>query len=87
MQVHPEMLLKTHEREHQTREHGIPGVQILACAFQGARAPVEPGARAPVTGYPGNVLKTKVRKNPFTNHKSLFVNALAPYSRLLPFKK
>ena len=60
MKVHPEILLKTHDREHGTR-----------------------GAHAPVTGYPGNMLKTKVRLNPITHHKSPFANPLTPDSLLL----
>ncbi len=60
-------------------EHGMRGVQILASAFQGTLAAVERGAHASVTGYPGNMLKTRARQNPITNHKSLFANALAPY--------
>ena len=62
MKVQPEMLLKTHDRDHRTREYGIRG------------------AHAPVTGYPGNMLKTKVRQSPITHHKVLFTNALAPDS-------
>jgi hypothetical protein len=83
MKVQPEMLLKTHDREHGTREYGTRGVQILASALQGTLAPVERGAHAPVTGYPGNMLKTKVRQNPIAHHKSPFANALAPGSLLL----
>ncbi len=39
---------------------------------------VERGAHAPVMGYPGNMLKIRVRQNPITHHKSPFANALAP---------
>ena len=80
MKVHPEMLLKTHDREHGIREHGIRGVQILASAFQGTLAPVERSAHASVTGYPGNMLKTNARQNQITHHKWLLANALAPCS-------
>ena len=44
---------------------------------------MERGAHTPVTGYPGNMLKTKVRQNPITHHKSPFANARAPDSCLL----
>ena len=80
MKVQPEMLLKTHDREHGTREHGVRGVKILASFLKGTPARVEPGAHASVTGYPGNMLKTNARQNQITHHKSLFANALAPYS-------
>jgi len=87
MKVQPEMLMKTNDREHGMREYGTRGVQILASALQGTLAPVEWGAHAPVTGYPGNTLKTKVRQNPITHHKSPFANALTSGSRLRHFNK
>jgi len=80
MKVQPEMLLKTHDREHGTRGYETRGVQILASALPGTLAPVERGAHAPVTGYPGNMLKTKVRQNPITHHQSPFAHAVAPDS-------
>ena len=80
MKVHPEMLLKTHDREHGTREYGTRGVPILAYALPGTLGRVKQAAHTPVTGYPGNMLKTRARQNPITHHKSLFANALAPYS-------
>ena len=78
MKVQPEMLMKTKDREQGTREYWTTGVPILAFALPETLAPVERGAHAPVTGYPGNVLKTKVRQNPITHHQSPFANALAP---------
>ncbi len=50
MKVHPEMLLKTNDRENGTRQYGTRGAQILASAFQGIMAPEERGEHAPVTG-------------------------------------
>jgi hypothetical protein len=51
MKVQPEMLLKTHDREHETREYGMRGVQILtsdSCLLAslplGTQAPVERAA-------------------------------------------
>ncbi len=80
MKVQPEMLLKTQDREHGTREYGTRGVQILASALPGTLATVERGAHAPVPGYPGNMLKTKIRQNPITRHQSPFAHAVAPHS-------
>ena len=40
MKVHPEMLMKTHDRERGTRENGTRGVRILASALPGTPAPV-----------------------------------------------
>ena len=87
MKVHLEMLLKTHDREHGIREYGTRSAQILApdsgllaSLLQGTQALVERGADAPVTGYPGNMLKTNMRQNPITDHQSPFANALAPCS-------
>ncbi len=86
MKVQPEMLLKTQDRENRTREYGTRGGQILASALHGRLVPVERGAHVPVTGYPGNMLETKARQNPISNHKSPFTNALTPVSSLLHFK-
>ena len=79
MTVQPEMLLKTHDREHGTREYGKRGVQILASAFPGTLAPVERAAHARVTGYPGNMLKKK-HANPITHHHSPMPRLLTPCS-------
>jgi hypothetical protein len=74
MKVQPEMLLKINDREHRTR--GVPILAsdscLLASLLQGTQAPVERGAHTPVTGYPGNMLKTKVRRtqSPITNRHS-----------------
>ena len=83
IQVQPEMLMKTNDRKKRTRGYGTRGVQIPASALQGTSASVQRGVQAPVTGYPGNMLKTKVRQNPITHHKSPIANALAPDSWLL----
>jgi hypothetical protein len=72
------MSMKTKDRENGTR-----GVPVLACAPQGTPAPEEQGAHAPVTGYPGNVLKTKALQSQFTHRQSSFANALALGSLLL----
>ena len=79
--------MKTKDREDGAREYGTRGVQIPASALQEDPAPVEPGAHAPVTGYPGNMLKTNVRQDPITHHQSPFANALTPGSLLLHFNK
>jgi len=68
--------MKTKDRQYGTWGYGTQGVQTLACAPQGTLVPVERSAHAPVTGYPGNMLKTKVRQNPITHRKSPFANAL-----------
>ena len=84
MKVQPEMLLKTHDRQHGTRDTGR--VDSSLCPPRNAGPPVQQGAPAPVTGYPGNMLKTKVRQNPITHHKSPFANALSPDSALQRMK-
>ena len=84
MKVQPEMLLKTHDREHGTRDTGTRdrrGVQILASAFQGTLASAERGAHASVTGYPGNMLKRKGTPEP--NRQSQMAIRQCPGSLLL----
>ena len=83
IKVQPEMLLKTRHREHGTREYGTRGVPILAYALPGMLGRVKQGAHTPVTGYPGNILKTRVLQNPFDHHPPSFANSLSPDSRLL----
>ena len=71
-------------RDTGTRDTGR--VDSSLCPPRNAGPPVQQGAPAPVTGYPGNMLKTKVRQNPITHHKSPFANALSPDSALQRMK-
>ena len=85
MKVQPEMLLKTQDRENRHGNTGHGAGKFWHLLSTEGWSPWSRRACAGA-GYPGNMLETKARQNPISNHKSPFTNALTPVSSLLHFK-
>ena len=81
MKVRPEMLMKTNEPEHGTREYGTRGVQIPASALQETLAPCGAGRACACDGIFWEHAENKGTPEP--NHPSQIANRQCHGSLLL----